>query len=59
MPAPDDLHGVDGMEKHIIVQMNEKPGGLRPRLVNIETGERRQLVDNSENYQAGCRPRRG
>ena len=49
----DDLHGVDGMEKHIIVQMNERnPEVFDPWLVNIETGERRQLVDNSENYQS-------
>ncbi|MCB0793615.1 MAG: S9 family peptidase, partial [Flavobacteriales bacterium] len=49
----DDLHNIEGMEKHIIVQMNERnPEVFDPYLINVETGERKQLVDNSRNFQS-------
>jgi hypothetical protein len=35
----DDLHNIPGMEKHIMVQMNQRdPGIFDPYLINVETG---------------------
>jgi dipeptidyl aminopeptidase/acylaminoacyl peptidase len=49
----DDLHNIPGMEKHIMVQMNQRdPGIFDPYLINVETGEARSLYDNKENYES-------
>jgi dipeptidyl aminopeptidase/acylaminoacyl peptidase len=50
----DDLDGVAGMEQTVMVQMNERnPQVFDPYLVNIVTGERKPVYDNSkDNYEA-------
>jgi dipeptidyl aminopeptidase/acylaminoacyl peptidase len=48
----DPLHRIDGREKHIIIQMNQRnPQVFDPYLVNIETGELKMLVNNKENFE--------
>lgn len=49
----DDLDQVPGMEQSVMVQMNERnPQVFDPYLVNIVTGERKAMYDNSkENYE--------
>lgn len=49
----DDLKGVRGMARSIMVQMNERnPQVFDPYLVNIETGETKALYDNSsDNFE--------
>src|SRR5690606_34026211 len=47
------LHNIAGMEKSIIVQMNQRnPQVFDPYLVNIETGKMKMLVDNKENFES-------
>ena len=49
----DDLHNIPGMEKHIMVQMNQRdPGIFDPYLINVETGEAKSLYDNKESYES-------
>lgn len=49
----DDMRGIDGMEKMVMVQMNQRnPQVFDPYLVNVETGELKSLVDNTENYES-------
>ncbi|HNR56559.1 MAG TPA: S9 family peptidase, partial [Flavobacteriales bacterium] len=49
----DDLDKVPGMEQSVMVQMNERnPQVFDPYLVNIMTGERKPMYDNSkENFE--------
>ncbi len=48
----DDLHNVPGMEQTIYVTMNKRnPQILDPWSVNITTGEMKQAVDNTPNYE--------
>ena len=48
----DDLHNIAGMEKSVMVQMNQRnPEVFDPYLVDVETGKMKQLVDNKENYE--------
>ncbi|MEZ4789141.1 MAG: S9 family peptidase [Flavobacteriales bacterium] len=49
----DDLDKVPGMEQSVMVQMNERnPQVFDPYLVNIVTGERKPMYDNSkENFE--------
>lgn len=51
--AMDDLHGIEGMEQHIMIQMNQRnPQVFDPYLCNVVTGELKPLFDNSEaNYE--------
>ncbi|MCB0791717.1 MAG: S9 family peptidase [Flavobacteriales bacterium] len=49
----DDLKDVAGMERSVIIQMNQRnPQVFDPYLVNIETGKMEQLVDNKDNYES-------
>ena len=50
----DDLDGVDGMEQHVMIQMNDRDARVfDPYLVNIVTGERKSMFDNSkDNYES-------
>jgi dipeptidyl aminopeptidase/acylaminoacyl peptidase len=49
----DDLHNIPGMEKHIMVQMNQRdPGIFDPYLINVETGEAKALYDNKESFES-------
>ncbi|HEY0976801.1 MAG TPA: S9 family peptidase [Flavobacteriales bacterium] len=49
----DDLHNIPGMEKSVMVQMNQRnPQVFDPYLVNVETGAIKPLYDNSkENFE--------
>jgi dipeptidyl aminopeptidase/acylaminoacyl peptidase len=48
----DDLHNVPGMEQTIYVTMNKRnPQILDPWSVNIVTGEMKQILDNTPNYE--------
>jgi len=48
----DDLHNIPGMERHIIVQMNQRnPQVFDPYLVDIGTGESKPLYNNVENFE--------
>ena len=50
----DDLHGVAGMEQHIIIQMNQRnPQVFDPYLCNVATGELKPLYDNSKDNFEG------
>lgn len=52
--ALDDLHGVPGMEQHIIIQMNQRnPQVFDPYLCNVATGELKPLYDNSKDNFEG------
>jgi len=45
----DDLHNIEGKEKHVLIQMNQRdPQVMDPYLVNIETGEIVPMYDNSK-----------
>jgi len=50
----DDLHNIAGMEQSVMVQMNERnPQVFDPYLVNVVTGERKPLYDNSkDNFES-------
>ena len=50
----DDLDGVAGMEHHVMVQMNDRDASVfDPYLVNVLTGERKPMFDNSkDNYES-------
>ena len=50
----DDLHNIAGMEKSVMVQMNQRnPQVFDPYLVNVETGETKPLYDNSkDNFES-------
>lgn len=48
----DDLHNIEGMEQHIMVQMNQRnPQIFDPYLVNVATGEIKPLYNNKENFE--------
>lgn len=49
----DDLRFVSGREQQVIVQMNKRnPMYFDPYLLNVQTGELVQLVDNKDNYDS-------
>jgi dipeptidyl aminopeptidase/acylaminoacyl peptidase len=47
----DDLHDIEGKENVMLVQINKRVKEyFDPYLLNIETGELKQLYDNQENF---------
>lgn len=56
----DDMRGVDGMENMVMIQMNKRnPQVFDPYLVNVQTGELKALVDNTENYESWVTDHKG
>jgi dipeptidyl aminopeptidase/acylaminoacyl peptidase len=49
----DAMRGIEGMEKMVMIQMNKRnPQVFDPYLVNVETGDMKSLVDNTENFES-------
>ena len=48
----DDMQGLKGMEQTVLIAMNKRnPQVFDPWLVNVATGEMKQALDNTPNYE--------